>query len=447
MNSKINLNFASTDERARKMLYPTGIHKRILCVFFFSLSFWCLSAQTAFELIAADPRLAFGNMYPYQPMDTTVSQAPGGFEPFYISHFGRHGSRYDTEETSKYHILETLKKYHDTGLFTEKGEQLYRDVLYVREQTDGKNGMLTRRGALEQRQIAERMCRHYRSVFSGAKKIETYTTMVPRVVESRDNFIGVLSAKVPDIKIELNYSRDDARNLQEVCGRNMTRDEMAVLNNDGTVAAVRERKWAEWTPDQFPEEIFKESSRAGNVKMFMYQIVAVTKCVYCMDGDMPDIASYFSAYELCNLWWRSNLVWFARHGISEDNRGIRSDIKGRLITEAIIDDVQSAIKNPGKTAATLRFGHDGDLHPLLCFLDIEGANAGSAEEVGEKARDFELVRTGSNLQLVFYRNAKGVILVKPMLNEKECAIADLKPFEGHYYLWKDVRKFWENRSF
>ena len=421
--------------------------KRILFVVVFSLSFWCLPAQTALELIESDPRLAFGNMYPYQPMDTAVSPAPGGFEAFYISHFGRHGSRYDTEETSKYPVLKSLKKLHDAGLFTEKGEQLYRDVLYVREQTDGRNGTLTRRGACEQRQIAERMYSHYRSVFTGGKKIQTYTTMVPRVVESRDNFIGVLSAKVPDIKIELNYSRDDAHSLQEVAGRNMSRDEMAVLNNDSTVAAVRERKWAEWTPDQFPQEIFKDPSKAGNVKMLMYQIVAATKCVYCMDGDMPDIASYFSPYELCHLWWRSNLVWFSRHGISEDNRGIRSDIKGRLITEALIDDVQSAIRNPGKTAATLRFGHDGDLHPLLCFMDIEGANAGSPEEVGDKARDFELVRAGSNLQLVFYRNAKGVILVKPLLNEKECAIADLKPFEGHYYLWKDVRKFWENRTF
>lgn len=162
--------------------------KRIIFVVLFCLSFRCLPAQTTFGLIASDPRLAFGNMYPYQPMDTAVSPAPCGFEPFYISHFGRHGSRYDTEQTSSYPILETLKKDHDAGLFTEKGERLYRDVLYVREQTEGKNGMLTRLGAREQRQIAERMYRHYSPVFTGGKKIETFTTMVPRVVESRDHF-------------------------------------------------------------------------------------------------------------------------------------------------------------------------------------------------------------------------------------------------------------------
>ncbi len=44
----------------------------------------------------------------------------------------------------------------------------------------------------------------------------------------------------------------------------------------------------------------------------------------------------------------------------------------------------------------------------------------------------------SNLQLVFFRNAKGEILVKALLNERETALpapTDIYP----YYRWTDLR--------
>lgn len=402
--------------------------------------------QTALELIQADPHIAFGNMFPYQPMDTAVSPAPQGYEPFYISHFGRHGSRYDTEQDDKYKVLSTMAAHYEAGRLTPKGEQLYRDIMTIREATKGHYGELTELGAKEQRGIAKRMYRHYPQIFDGAKKIDTYTTMVQRVIDSRDNFLASLREENPALNFTLTYSKDDKWAQQEVFGRSLTKEESKALGRDNTIAKVRDELFLQLDGSRFAAEIFKNPKDAGNARMLMYQILTATRTLACIGDGMPDITEYFTAEELYHIWNRSNNVWYTRHGISPDNEGIRADVKGRLMAQAIIEDAQSAIAAKGKIGATLRFGHDGDLNPLLSFLDIEGTNATDMYQLSEQARDFEIVRTGANLQLIFYRNAKGDVLVKALRNEMETRIVGVKPFKGFYYKWKDVKRYWENRE-
>lgn len=419
--------------------------KRFFLIFLLALAILPARAQTALELIREEPHLAFGNMYPYHPMDTLVSEAPKGYEAFYISHFGRHGSRYDYEIDSNYKVLATMADHYNNGRLTERGEQLYRDILAIRKATEGHYGDLTALGAREHREIASRMYRHYPGVFGHGKKIDTYTTMVPRVIESRDNFLSTLTYMCPEMDVSLNYSKDSKWALQEVAGRSMTKEESKLIGRDETISKVREELFLQLDGSRFAAEIFKNPADAGNARMLMYQILSATKTVACLDEDLPDISEYFTAEELYHMWNRSNIVWYTRHGITPDNEGLRAEIKGRLIAQAIIEDAQEAIASKGKIAATLRFSHDGDLNPLLSFLNIEGTNCTDLYQMAEQARDFEIVRTGANLQLVFYRNAKGDILVKALRNEMETHIVGVKPYKGFYYRWKDVRRYWENR--
>lgn len=62
-------------------------------------------AQSAFEEIQSNPALAAGKYYAYQAPETSLTPAPEGYTPFYISTFARHGSRYLTK-----------KKKYDTPL-------------------------------------------------------------------------------------------------------------------------------------------------------------------------------------------------------------------------------------------------------------------------------------------------------------------------------------------
>lgn len=73
------------------------------------------------------------------------------------------------------------------------------------------------------------------------------------------------------------------------------------------------------------------------------------------------------------------------------------------------------------------------------------------EKVADKWVAYNIVHMGSNLQLVFYKNKTGPVLVKALLNEAE---ADL-PFESyrdskgkefeHYYEWEKVNKYYQEK--
>ena len=52
---------------------------------------------------------------------------------------------------------------------------------------------------------------------------------------------------------------------------------------------------------------------------------------------------------------------------------------------------------------------------------------------------------GSNLQMVFYRNAAGKILVKLLYNEQETGIPAIEPYSGNYYEWETLRAWMASR--
>lgn len=415
----------------------------ILSILLIGISLLQVNAR---QLISENPAKAMGNMFPYEPMDSVYTPAPEGYTAFYISHIGRHGSRYATDSTNRFSVLETLDKYRNKGMLTDEGERLYQDILTIKNNTAGHFGMLSERGAREHREIADRMYRNFPEVFRSGGHIDTYTTTVPRVVESRDNFLSTLQKHDSSLKFSLNYANESDWNKQEVSGRSLNKEEMAIVGREDKLGPIREEMWKQMDPSAFNARIFKDPSKVGNTGILMYHIRNAVKAHLCMDGQQPDMISWFTPDELYNIWWRANIVWYARQGITEDNQGIKSDIKGRLMAEAIIEDARQAIKSKGKTVATLRFSHDTELQPLLCFLNLEGSVCTDLRDIAEQARDFENILTAANLQIIFYHNAKGNVIVKILKNEKECGVVGVKAFDGPYYNWKDVRKFWENRT-
>ena len=63
------------------------------CAAFLLLGLWGADAQTAREQIAAVPERAGGIYHSYEYRPAAAAPAPDGYTPFYISHYGRHGSR------------------------------------------------------------------------------------------------------------------------------------------------------------------------------------------------------------------------------------------------------------------------------------------------------------------------------------------------------------------
>lgn len=111
----------------------------------------------------------------------------------------------------------------------------------------------------------------------------------------------------------------------------------------------------------------------------------------------------------------------------------------------IIQQADSCIRlaHPG---ATMRFGHESDVMPLTCLLNVNGFGTPrtNLEQLDDEDWiNYKVYPMACNLQFVFYRSGKRgePILFKLLLNEDEAALPDLKPVAGPYYKWSDFRDF------
>lgn len=67
------------------------------------------------QMIREDYDRAGVNTHPYEFRTMSVTQAPKGYEPVYISHYGRHGSRTDWGLGNYIYVIEILEKQRKKG--------------------------------------------------------------------------------------------------------------------------------------------------------------------------------------------------------------------------------------------------------------------------------------------------------------------------------------------
>ncbi len=107
----------------------------------------------------------------------------------------------------------------------------------------------------------------------------------------------------------------------------------------------------------------------------------------------------------------------------------------------IVDSADKAIAI-GKPCSDLRFGHDTHLIRLLALMGVEGCNGREAdiEKFHLAWQDYRVSPMAANLQLIFFRNAAGDVLVKLLHNEHEVHLP-LVAVEGPYYNWNELRRY------
>ena len=88
------------------------------------LSASCATAQTTYEEICASPDKAAGLYYPYPVTESVNTKAPKGYKPFYISHYGRHGSRYLVGDEQYADPLAVFIAAEKADVLTEKGKDV-----------------------------------------------------------------------------------------------------------------------------------------------------------------------------------------------------------------------------------------------------------------------------------------------------------------------------------
>ena len=139
------------------------------------LAAFCLSLgaqDDALRLIAENPDRAANNMHSYEFDPIVDTKAPKGFKPFYISHYGRHGSRYEQNSTFARAAMGAFPVLDSLDLLTETGKALYADVNAIVEAHKGMEGSLTPRGAKEHQMLASRMVERFPAVFKNKDRWE-----------------------------------------------------------------------------------------------------------------------------------------------------------------------------------------------------------------------------------------------------------------------------------
>ena len=119
---------------------------------------------------------------------------PEGYEPWVISHYGRHGARFLTSQNLYDSVYDVFFQEASKDNLTEYGAEVYDKLLSIKPYIDGNAGALTRKGEEQHRRIAARMKRRFRSVFKDDPQISAVSSTAPRCVRSMEVFCEALKS-------------------------------------------------------------------------------------------------------------------------------------------------------------------------------------------------------------------------------------------------------------
>ncbi len=402
-----------------------------------------VSAQTTFEEISADLNKAGGVYLAYPKVEAKQTPAPKGYKPFYVSHYGRHGSRYLLGDRDYLWIIQLMQKADSVNGLTPLGKDVLKRLTLVWQEVQGRAGDLTPLGVRQHQGIAERMTKNFPEVFRGKRSVSARSTVVYRCAMSMAAFGDRLKGLNPQLDISYEMSEKYMSYL------NYHTDRSNAFTHGEKGPWVEEyRKFEEQQvkPDRLVNTLFSNADfircevNPNNLMWGLYWIAV----------DMQDIETpvsfydIFTAREMFDLWQCVNYRFYIGNANPLASKGIVM-ANAKSLVENIIESADAAIKDHS-IAATLRFGHDGNVIPLLALLQIENFDVAVAgpSEVYKYWCDFKATPMASNVQIVFFENKKGDVLVKFLHNEKEVHIP-VKTDNWPYYHWNEVRDYYQKR--
>lgn len=398
----------------------------------------CSYSQSFRDIIESNPQAASYAFYTYtEPGDVQLTKAPAGFKPIYISHYGRHGSRYHASESFFLQGEAGLKATKQAGLLTQDGEKLYDEFMALVNEHKGMLGMLSPLGAREHRAIAQRMYDRFGKVFKGRTEVDIVSSPIQRCIISMSNFTFTLKDNAP--KLQYSFATGD-RYMDYIC-KEINNEEMSA----STQAFERETREATCHYDKLFSRIFSSPSKAAELmddpQLFVRSLYLSGCICACLDFLNVDIFKYFDTDELAQQAAIRSDMFYGEYGGSLE-WGDVSDAVAHDLLKDFITKADAALAPGSNRAADLRFGHDSGILPLMGLLKIEGMDV---RYPMAEAHDYwschDHIPMASNFQMIFYRNRKGETLVKMLYNEKETTIKAVSAYEGPYYRWEDLRDY------
>ena len=424
-----------------------------------------LTAQTAREEIEANKYLAGSNYLDYDRQLSTkpLTPAPKGYVPFYMSHYGRHGSRWLISKDSYTSVVEPMQKAKMYGKLTTKGEEVLGQLeAFVKlpvpnfpaldgqyEGAQLRLGDLSSVGERQHHGIGKRMAQNFPEIFKAKNvTIDARSTVVVRCILSMVAECEELMAANPTARIHNEVSEA----LQYYMNASRT-GLVKAMGKKGS--AIRKQHATRKQADRLMQVLFNDqqwvadSLKAGSI---MYNLFEIATNMQSHDVDI-DLYPLFTKDEIYDQWRTRNIGWYLDYGPAPQTEGVMPFSQKNLLRN-IIETADTVTQ----TQATLRFGHEVCVMPLACLLELDdcGIAVNDLNELDKYWRNYKIYPMACNIQLIFYRPTKSKansqkpmasandILVKALLNERECRLP-IKTNQYPYYNWADLRRYYLNK--
>lgn len=323
------------------------------------------TAQQARKDFKRDITLSASNYVAYPGPQKALTPAPKGYTPYYISHYGRHGSRYLIGTNDYERPYDMLLKAQKLGMLTAKGEETLAKIKTIKDEACKRDGELTLRGAEQHRGIAKRMYERFPEVFKGDVRVDAKSTIVIRCILSMENALQQLKAMNPKLDIRHDASEHDMWYMnfddKKLFSKRMPKEAKEAYdafskkheNYEKTMRKIfnNETYWrdsidASWLGDR----LFKLASNMQSTEL----------------RHTISLYDLFDEDQIYDFWLRNNAWWYINYGPSPLNGGTQPYSQRNLL-KMIIHEADSCLKlkAPG---ATLRYGHDTMVMPLTCLL-------------------------------------------------------------------------------
>jgi hypothetical protein len=400
-----------------------------------------LSAQhNTREEVLANIDLAGGTYSQYPTGQPSPAKAPKGYKPFYLSHMGRHGARYVGGTGTYTNVMNVLENAHNKGILTEEGERIYKAYSNLYPDLKYREGVLTKRGQMQHRQIAAQIHRDYPALFKGKTKASALSTSSHRVILSMACFMDQMKAMDQDFTYEVDYgiryydmlvpeSPDGPLYVERVP---FPEETLKVYDDFASEVLDEDAIMARW---------FTSTDSLGMSKSsFFHRLSSIVFDFSNLDFAVSDtLTGIFTDEERYHIWqiqnWSDYLYTARAKGI--DTRRCREmSVTVKDIIDRYEEDVRDGV------SMRCRFSHDTALMPLISYLGVNGMDISTDDPHGLENvwRSFS-VPMACNLQIVFFRNPKRPddVLIQVLLNGLQSTLPLPEAAPGFYH-WSDFKE-------
>ena len=407
----------------------------------------CLTAGVR-EDFKANPKLSANNYQAYPVSGfPAITAAPEGYEPFFINHYGRHGSRWLINEKKYSRPLEWLDKAQRDGKLTPRGEEVRMILREVYEASKGRLGELSDLGHEQHQGIARRMFQNFPQVFQDGARVVARSTVVIRCILSMQNEVDVLASLNPRLRITtdasqatmyyMNYSDSVVKPLRSAMSPTLKKYRDKWLNPKGMMKKLfNDQRWVK-------ANISDEEARSGMLALF--DVVGnMQSHRQFQDVNLYDL---FSADDIYSVWRYNNAYWYIHSGETPLTQCRVDYLEANLLRNFIKDADRAITSDDPAPGVSLRFGHESVVLPFCCLMGLNGTDYRTTdlETLDQHWQTYKVFPMAANIQFVYFRKAgSDDILMLPLLNEREATLP-VPTDDAPYYHWSDVRDYFSDK--